>query len=238
MRKVAVFVEGQTELIFVRGFLLEWFEYQIKLECRNLLTENNLHNAGHSFENPLAKIHVLLFNVGMDENVLARILDREQELYNSGFEVIVGLRDMYSEKYKKEAKTQRVDIDLTEKFRQNTAKTIQQRARQPGSIKFCYAVMELEAWWLGVPTLWENLDSGLREQHQNEFLMPESVFHPAGFIRILLQSQQKTYKKHKSEVESIVGKITREDYLDLHSSQRCPSFCEFVQYIQPHENNA
>lgn len=36
MIKTAIFVEGQTELIIVREFLLKWFDYGISLNCFNL----------------------------------------------------------------------------------------------------------------------------------------------------------------------------------------------------------
>ena len=39
-RKLAVFVEGQTELIFVREFLKKWYNYDanvVGFDCYNLL---------------------------------------------------------------------------------------------------------------------------------------------------------------------------------------------------------
>ena len=41
MRKVAVFVEGQTELVFVRELLAKWYDYDSKkigFSCYNLLS--------------------------------------------------------------------------------------------------------------------------------------------------------------------------------------------------------
>lgn len=233
MRRVAIFVEGQSELIFVREFLLKWFDYQVDLECRNLFTSEKFDRADYDFSNPGADVHYQIINVGMDGNVLSRILSREQYLYNAGYEKIIGLRDMYSGEYKKIVQDRMVDLQVNDRFRQGTLASISQKAKQPGQISFCFAIMELEAWWIGIPSLWGSIDPELKQQNESCFSFPESVFHPAVFIDQLFQSNSNTYKKKKAEVESIVGKILREDYVDLHGSQRCPSFCEFVQYVQP-----
>ena len=41
-RKLAVFVEGQTELVFVREFLKQWYGYNVSIvgfDCYNLLAK-------------------------------------------------------------------------------------------------------------------------------------------------------------------------------------------------------
>lgn len=237
MRRIAVFVEGQTELIFVREFLLKWFDYQVDIECRNLLTDERFNRAEYDFPNPTATIHIQVINVGMDGNVLPRILSREQYLYNLGYELIIGLRDMYSYEYRKKVKSQTVDSDTIQRFQQEIINSIQQRAKHPDLIRFCFAIMELETWWIGIPSLWEDVDPSFRQQNEHKFASPESIFHPAMFVDQLFRTKQQTYSKHKGEVESIVGRISREDYVDLHSSQRCPSFCEFVHHVQPKQTD-
>ncbi|RYC69093.1 DUF4276 family protein [Spirosoma sordidisoli] len=231
MRKIAVFVEGQAELIFVREFLLKWFNYNIDLECRNLFTDGQSHQAEFDFPISTAPIHVQVINVGGDGNVLSRMLGREQLLHNAGYETIIGLRDMYSEEYKKKVKNQTVDPAISELFKNGATVTIYQRAKQPDSMKLCFAIMEIEAWWLGIPTVWHSFDSTIQNQFADAFTRPESVFHPATLINKLLQSRHQSYKKYKGEVESIVSRISLQDYIDLRDSQRCPSFCEFVDHI-------
>lgn len=236
MRKIAIFVEGQTELLFVYDFLLKWHDYQVSIKCLSLFKKENNLPIWRDFDNTSAQFQVRLVSVGMDENVIVRILEEEKGLYDQGYELIIGLRDMYSEQYLKNVKNKPVDSTLTEKIRQATITTIQTRAKRPDAIKFCFAIMEIEAWWLGIPTLWTDLKDTIRKQFGDAFADPESVFHPAVLIKNIRQSQQKDYKKHNTEVESIVRKISREDYAELHDSQRCPSFCEFVGYIQPQLN--
>lgn len=231
MRKVAVFVEGQAELIFVREFLLKWFNYEIDIECRNLFTDGQPRQAEYDLPNPAASRHVQVINVGGDGNVLSRILHREPFLYNAGYETIIGLRDMFSEDYKKAVQNQTVVSAISDKFKQGVATTIRQKAQEPDSIRFCFAIMEIEAWWLGIPAIWQSFDSIIISRFAQAFAAPEEMFHPAEVVNRIFQSQQQLYKKHKSEVESIVSRISSEDYLALYNSQRCLSFCEFVQHI-------
>ena len=64
MKKIAIFVEGQTELIFVREYLLKQFEYQgIDLECRNLFKDEKIQSAEYDFPNNEAEIHFQIINV-------------------------------------------------------------------------------------------------------------------------------------------------------------------------------
>ena len=53
MRKIAIFVEGQTELIVVREYLLKWFNYEnIEIECRTLFTDSKFHAFPYDFATP------------------------------------------------------------------------------------------------------------------------------------------------------------------------------------------
>jgi len=232
MRKIVLFVEGQSELIFIREFLLKWFSYQIDIECRNLLTDERFDKADYDFTNSSASLHAQIINVGMDGSVLRRILKREKHFYNLGYESIIGVRDMYSEDYRKKSKDYIVDSSLNERFRQGTYLSILKNAEQPERIKFCFAIMELETWLIGIPSLWDSFDASFKNENNKYFINPESIFHPAVFVGQLFQSQNSNYSKKRGEIESIVGKISREDYIELNESQRCLSFCELVNYVQ------
>jgi Domain of unknown function (DUF4276) len=239
MKKIAIFVEGQTELIFVREYLLKQFEYQgIDLECRNLFKDNKIQSAEYDFPNDEATIHFQIINVGGDENVLPRILNREQLLWNAGYERIIGLRDMYSDKYIEEmGQPRRIIPELILEFIEGANEAIEQKAVMPQNIKFHFAIMELEAWFLGIPNLWER--KGISNQSIKDKIGfdlseidPETTFlHPAETIKDILKITNETYRKQASEVESLVGKITKQDFEDLQNSQKCNSFKEFTSNL-------
>jgi hypothetical protein len=239
MKKIAIFVEGQTELIFVREYLLKQFEYQdIDLECRNLFRDEKIQSAKYDFPNTEAKFHFQIINVGSDTSVLQRILKREQLLWNAGYERIIGLRDMYSSDYIEAMKQPReIKPELNRKFIEGTNKTLEQKAIKPQNIKFHFAIMELEAWFLGITKLWEH--KGINNQIITEKLGfdlsgidPETTFlHPAETIKDILKIINEPYRKQASEVESLVSYIEKQDFEDLQNSQKCTSFREFTSNL-------
>jgi len=148
MRKFVIFVEGQAEFITVREFLLREFNYVVNIECRTLFNASELRKAPYDHVNPMAQYHFQVINSGNDAAVLKRILEREQSLWEAGYEKIVGLRDMYSEDYREEAR--QIDPAITQRFIDGANETLRQKAKFPEKIMFCFAIMEVEAWFLGI----------------------------------------------------------------------------------------
>lgn len=63
MKKVAVFVEGQAELILVRELLLKMYDYQdIGINCYNLICDN-LDEAPYQYGDKMAHNYYMLVNV-------------------------------------------------------------------------------------------------------------------------------------------------------------------------------
>ena len=62
-----------------------------------------LHKALPDYANKNAKVYFLVIDVGNDEKVLTHIKERERGLFESGFERVIGLRDMYSGEYDKKS---------------------------------------------------------------------------------------------------------------------------------------
>ncbi len=84
MKKIAIFVEGQTELITLRELLLRDFEYNVDIECRTLFKPGKFHKTPYDSFAPAADFHFQIINVGNDNAVLQRILRREEYLWNAG----------------------------------------------------------------------------------------------------------------------------------------------------------
>jgi hypothetical protein len=238
MKKIAIFVEGQAELIFVREYLLKRFDYQISLLCQKLLYNERFDNVNYSIDNPDACFHFTIIDVGGDTSVLKNILKHELLLWNSGFDRIVGLRDMFSLEYKKIIKQPpQIKEEVNLNFIKTAKNIIQTHAKRPTQIYFHFAIMELEAWFLGIPKLWER--KGLSSQNINEKLKlelseidPETTFlHPAETIKDILEIINQNYRKQAGEVESLMGYIEKQDFEDLHNSQKCNSFKEFTSSL-------
>jgi hypothetical protein len=240
--KTAIFVEGQTELVFVREYLLKKLDYQdIAIECYTLFTDSNFHPTEYAFPNDNATYHFQIINVGNDNAVVTRILHREKYLWNVGFSRIIGLRDMYSKSYRETVnKVGVIDFDLNEEFKQSTQEQIAKQAQKPNQIDFTFAIMEAESWILGFHHCFEKINPLLTveyiEKHLGlnlEKINPETTFfHPTKVMEKIYGLANETYKKSKGNIEVIMASLQKEDFESLENSNKCASFGEFTSLIQ------
>lgn len=240
MIKTAVFVEGQTELIFTREFVLKIFEYQnIDIECYTLFTDSSFHPTEYSFPNPEAAYHFQIINVGNDNSVLTRLLNREQYLWNAGFDLIIGLRDMYSKNYREVVTNSTVSLEVNNLFVGATQEQINLRATRPENIKFCFAIMEVETWLLYLAECFLVIDPILTIDFINNGLNTNIVdsnleymfFHPARIVETIFELAEKTYNKSQGNINALVSGISKEAFEELAQSNRSPSFKEFYDSI-------
>jgi hypothetical protein len=97
MKKIAVFVEGQTESIFISEMI------------RQIFGEKNITIKTHSMQRTYNKIRTetittdiqdeyffLIFDCGSDENVKSMIKEHYQRLKTTDFIHIIGLQDLYN----------------------------------------------------------------------------------------------------------------------------------------------
>ncbi len=244
--KTAIFVEGQTELVFVREYILKKFDYQnIGIECYTLFTDSNFNTSEYPFPNKEeavnAENYFQVINVGNDNAVITRILNREKYLWNVGFSRIIGLRDMYSKSYRETAKeVGKIDFDLNEEFKQTTKKQIAKKAEKPNQIDFTFAIMEAESWILGFHHCFEKINPLLTVDYINEHLgfnletiNPETTFfHPAKIMEQIYELANETYKKSKGNIEAIMVSLQKEDFEMLRNSNKCASFEEFASFVK------
>lgn len=248
--KTAIFVEGQTELVFVREYLLRKFDYQnIGIECYTLFTDSNFCPTEYAFpskENAInTETYFQIINVGNDNAVVTRILRREKNLWNSGFSHIIGLRDMYCKDYRvllnegrKEAG--KIDFDLNEEFKQNKKEIINKEAEKPHQIDLTFAIMEAESWILGFHNCFEKINPLLTVEYIEanlgfnlELINSEiTFFHPAKIMEQIYDLVNETYKKSKGNIEAIMASLQKEDFEYLRSIDKCASFGEFANLIE------
>ena len=240
MVKTAIFVEGQTELIFVREFLLRYFEYQdISLQCFSLVSGGSMENVPYDFPLTGAKFYFQIINVGNDRAVLSNLLKREKSIWDKGFHRIIGLRDMYSAEYRKAAKNRAINPDVSAKFIAGHQDEIHGSASRPGDVFFRFAIMETEAWLLGLQQVFEMVDERLTAAfiQQNlgfdlESIDPEvEFFHPASVVEQIFGLADRAYRKKEGDVEAVVSGLGKADYQSLLNSHKCASFRRFFEAI-------
>lgn len=238
MRKIALFVEGQTELIVVREYLLRWFNYSdISIECRTLFRDSKFRTAPYDFPTPTPQYFFQIINVGNDNAVLSRILNREEYMWNEGYEKIIGLRDMYSKDYQEVTHT--IDENVNNHFINVHNRTINSRAKKPENIAMCFAIMETEAWFLGLSHIFEKMDARLTHSFIQENTAhnlvnhdPEkTVFHPASVLNDIYNLIGQKYRKHEGDIEAILNLTDKTDFENLLNKDKCQSFNQFHDAI-------
>jgi len=247
MKKTAVFVEGQTELVFVREYLLKRFEYSnIGIECYTLFTDNNFTKTEYSFPDDVnirenSENFFQIINVGNDKSVPSRILHRAQYLWNVGFQRIIGLRDMYSKQYRDLLKQSGIiDNSLNQEFIDESKQEFERKAKKPDCIDFCFAIMEGESWILGFHHCFEKLNPLLTTSYINEKLGfdleqidPEiTFFHPANVMERIYDLVDENYNKSKGNISEIMSALQKDDFELLANSGKCNSFRKFTSYIK------
>lgn len=239
MRRIAIFVEGQSALIFVREMLFllidnsklsfecwEWHEYELRL-CLKL---NHYHS-------PDPDIHFTIIDSRNDEGVLTALKERERGLLERGFEKIIGLRDMYSENYHKRAGSN-INDQVTNAFINEWERVIQEMS-EPSKIKIHVSIMELEAWFLGMYSIFERINAKLSVDYILDKLgfdlrsvdPQKEFFHPAVNLGQVLDLVRLKYDKSRDHVEGICSRIKPGDFNEAFENGRCSSFKDFYGEI-------
>jgi hypothetical protein len=240
MIKTAIFLEGQTELIFTRELILKFFEWQgIWVECYSLFNDQDRNRVDYSYKDPNATCFFEILNIGNDNKVLSSILKRENYLLNQGFDKIIGLRDMYSKDYREVVQNATIDLAINQKFIAAHQQTIDQKAEEPDRINFHFAIMELEAWLLGIEDLFQRhnhtLDCKKIEtecQVNLSQIDPEAtIFHPSTLINSIMEIVGDGYDKKKGEVNKFMGHIAKQDFINLLEREKCESFNHFCSSL-------
>lgn len=237
MRKVAIFVEGQGDQIFVRNLLYHLIDPStFSFRCFKLQAGSE-RQVPYEYPNPQAKRHFQIFNVQGDEGVLKAIQEREVRLFNQGFSKIIGLRDMYSKAYSKRSRN--IDATLTQKFIEGSNATIA-KMEHAANINFHFAIMEIEAWWLSMPHLFAKIDDRLTVEFIDHHLgynlqaikPSERFFQPASEIKKIFELIGRDYDKSRAAVETITSKITIDDITEATTNHKCLEFKSFCSDLR------
>lgn len=149
MTRIAIFVEGHTELIFMDRLVQE-FASEAGLAVEHAQGSGGAKRARRwkmykqVTPGPQHKYYVLIVNCTGDSKVKSDILDRYDGLVRAGYSVIVGLRDVYGQ-FRHE--------DL-ERLRRTLSWGL---PKGPVGVELFLSVMEIEAWFLAEHTHFQRL---------------------------------------------------------------------------------
>ncbi|MEL7627312.1 MAG: hypothetical protein AAGU15_10715 [Anaerolineaceae bacterium] len=231
MKEVVIFTEGVGELIFIREMLILLIDNNdLSLECMDLRGEKFCH-VPYKLLNPTAKTHFYVINVGCDERVLSVIKERGPGLLRSGKEII-GIRDMFSEQYKK--CSNKIDPTIIKQFCDSSDAVIQQLEGND-KVHLFFAIMELEAWFLSFFMVFERLNSILTVDYIKKKLNydlinndPEiTYFHPSVQFSQILELAKIKYGKHEGDYHKFIKQFTSADVKDFIDK----GFCDNLQKL-------
>lgn len=211
MKKVAIFVEGDTEFYFVEKLVQEIAGYG---KVRLVMVKQHGNTIHFVKENgapeDVAKLEIFLVNCCCDGKVKPFIVERGERLKNQGYTYIIGLQDLYPK-----------PIADLEKFEAGLAKGLEQ---VPIPVKICVAVKEVEAWFLNEVEHFSEIDEALDRQSIVDGIGfdPASdsaeltVNHPAGLLNKIYKIAGLRYQKHGSEIHRLVAALNFEAlYFDV-----------------------
>jgi hypothetical protein len=207
MKRIAFFVEGQTEQIFVNRLVKEILGPDqvniIQKQFRggaNVPKQEIVRNSSFS-RNP--RYEILIFDCGSDNRVKSEILDNISNLRSKGYEMIVGLRDLYPIPID--------DLDRLEKGLRFLPDNLKTNAPY---FDIIIAIHEIEAWFMAETNHFRKIDKRLTGRFIKERLRfdpysinPELRVHPAEDLDNIYRLVGKSYTKKYNTTLRIVNKL-------------------------------
>ena len=236
MKKMAIFVEGQTEQIFVEKLINHIAEdYHIGIEKRRGFGGRDNGRSFVTLSSPEKKspFYILIVDSSNDGRVLTDIRENYHRLKRQGYDKIIGLRDIYPHQHRDFRKLRRVVNRLLPKA-----------SVEPD---VCFAVLELETWFIAEYTHFERIHPRLTrkfiikktgidpaDKNIERRLCPEKdklLLSPAGDLDRIYKLARRSYSKKKQQVLKIVAAM---DFKFMLSdvNKRVKSFAYFVRHLE------
>lgn len=211
MNKLAVFVEGQTEQIFVEKSLIEIAgRNNIRIEKCDLVggrkTRKRLHFSG---VDDSRKYFAYIIDCHGDSTVKSDIVDNYDSLIREGYSSIIGIRDVYP--------FARAEIPKLKCGLGLYVKT------KPIAPVFILSVMEIEAWFLAEHTHFQRIHRALTVDRIRTALHfdpsrddMELREHPSEDLHQVYALEGLAYRKREAQTERTVEALNyAEIYLGL-----------------------
>jgi hypothetical protein len=224
MKKLAVFVEGQTEQIFLERLIKEIAgANNVRFVLRNFSNHRIVDFRQIVLENEDSRYFVMLYDCQRDEHVKSKIRDNRESLERAGYNVIIGLRDLYPKPFN--------ELPALERNLRYGLPT------KGIPIHIVIAITEVEAWFLQNARHYSNISASLdpsafKAQFNFDPAVDsaETVHHPTGLLGNIYASAGEEYSKSRASVQRTVDALDVDD-LVMTTSTLIPKFHELVACI-------
>ena len=207
MRRIAFFVEGQTEQIFVNRLIREILGKDhttiIQKQFRggvNIPKQEIVRSLSISRK---PKYEVLIFDCGSDNRVKSEMIDNIENLRENGCEMIIGLRDLYPLPVS--------DLERLEKGLRFLPKNLRSDRQY---FDIIIAIHEIETWFMAETSHFRRIDKRLTGRFIKDRLGfdPYTVdilsrSHPAKDLNDIYKLVGKSYTKRYNTTYRIVNRL-------------------------------
>ncbi|MFM6323732.1 MAG: TOPRIM nucleotidyl transferase/hydrolase domain-containing protein [Microcystis sp.] len=229
-KKLAIFVEGQTERILITRLLQEIAGYKkVSVEVYQVRGDKANRKIQRLKSNSIevAPFFVLLYDCGCDSHVLSDIKKQYVSLTDKGYEKILGLRDLYPEPLENRTKVENGIKGFLKPLLQNKGIPI----------SMILVIMEIEAWFLGEYSFLTKIDSCLTSKFildnlgfELNALDVEQIPHPSQVLDRIYQLIQRSYDKSETTVEEIASLLDYE-FIYLHLVEKIKQLKQLIDAI-------
>lgn len=242
--KYAVYVEGQSEMLFVADVLQKYSNYdpsRCGFLCINLNADDYERISFPQQGDMSSMDYYQIVNVNNDNLVVSKLKKDIPSLLAQGYNVIIGLRDVFGDVYK-QLMNQKAEInrEMIEKMH-----SMQLTSIKPNGCdcRLHFAIMEYEAWMLalieqyvvGKNKVFADLCKQLNIDMTSFVAPEESVFHPFPLVQKIFRACGDDYHKHGKESFSFLSTLECGDYDRLRNSGKCASFSKFISSLLGYE---
>jgi len=211
MNKLAVFVEGQTEQLFVSRFVKELAgHHKVAIETwkavgggrrppRRFIQLSASATEGKQYS-------VLIYDSGTDSRVTSDIRDQYQGLVRGGYSLVLGLRDVHPQP-RAQIPAMRRSIE---------------RVLPKGKVRadVVLAIMEIEAWFIAEDTHFARMDAGITAEKVKDVigadmrtLDVEALEQPSEILDRIYKVVGRAYRKRRKRISNLLDVL---DYARLY----------------------
>lgn len=228
--KIAFFVEGQTESLFVAKMLREY------LGARKVQIEEEVIHGRRSDLRWMRTLEkgqylntlCLIVDVGNDESVLSKMKESYGRMSERGFTSFIGLRDVKSRRY----------TEFGERMFATERKVLDSIGNGANTYLH-YAMMETEAWLLAEHSAFQRLHSSLsvdyvrsKLNHDLELTDPQGLDNPTTILKHIHEIAGMSYGKKRSEVEKLLRHIEwNELFVTVKEQKKISYFFDFLDCV-------
>ncbi|MEA3491993.1 MAG: hypothetical protein U9R27_08860 [Campylobacterota bacterium] len=224
IKKLAIFVEGKTELIFIEKLVEEMAGiYNVEIQKRVLQGQNRCPFI-EEFNDLNSQYKIRIYNSCNDAKVLSDIKENYQALLSKDFFTIIGLRDLYPIGYEKKERIQ------------NGLKTLLVNEDLIYT-KMILAVMEIETWFIAEFNHYQNIDKHLTLEEIRRVIdlqeienFEREISRPANTLNDIYQLINRHWTKSEKQIRRTVVAIDYEN-LYIHTKEKVPSLKELIDTL-------